>query len=442
MRSRQHWFLRCLTLVLGLLIFWVRSVTSIEPYIASFQAPTVQLNKTSSVGFQINVTAAEPTVSGLSILLCQTANKKSLDETNSWQVLSLLSGFCLTRSPSSEEKCKNKPYKGQQNLQFTLLKDAAFNSTGEDTLENFFLCISDADTTVSTKCDYSSNLFNISPAVAGTKPVDADTLNAIPTLFPSPLPLAITITSTRSAILQTQTAESTLMVISSETPTDVTTKPKKAFSTATAIGVAFGVLSIFFLIGIVGILLLRRSSARKRAQAAQSLNKESFQFSNLKVEKDINNPPRFSSAKWGIRKSRMLGSLNEEENTPDLKSQDKGIISSQPTKNDKSNLEENGVTLKDISHRKSNNPHRNSDGSVTISPIPSPRSESPFESFTNNGEVQNELRMNTGLAMGSTAPFLREEGMSAEEMAKLEDEERRIDAAIAAAEAERMQARR
>ena len=34
------------------------------------------------------------------------------------------------------------------------------------------------------------------------------------------------------------------------------------------------------------------------------------------------------------------------------------------------------------------------------------------------------------------APFLSEEGMSAEEIARLEEEERRIDAAIAAAEAE------
>ncbi|TQS39115.1 hypothetical protein Golomagni_00362 [Golovinomyces magnicellulatus] len=442
MRSRQHWLFRWLTLDLGLLIFCVRSVTSIEPYIASFQAPTVQLNKTTSVGYQINITAAESTVSDLSVLLCQTANKKSLDETNSWQVLNLLSGFCLTRSPTPEEKCKNKPYKGQQNLQFTLLKDAAFNSTGEDTLENFFLCISHADTTVSTTCDYSSNLFNISPAVAGTKPVDADTLNPIPTLFPSPIPLAITITSTRSTLLQTQTPESTLMVVSSETPTDVILKPKKTFSTANAIGVAFGVLSLFFLIGIVGILLLRRSNARKRAQAAQSLNKESFQFSNLKVEKEVNNSPRFSSARWGITKNSILRSLNEEENTPDTKSQDKGTIITQSSTNIKSNPQENGVILKDMSHRKSNNPHRNSEGSVTISPIPSPRSESPFESFANNGQVQNEMRMNTGIPMGSTAPFLREEGMSAEEMARLEDEERRIDAAIAAAEAERMQARR
>lgn len=52
---------------------------------------------------------------------------------------------------------------------------------------------------------------------------------------------------------------------------------------------------------------------------------------------------------------------------------------------------------------------------------------------TRSGGTYHDNPTHTGGA-GTTVPFLAEEGMSAEEVARLEEEERRIDAAIAEAE--------
>lgn len=51
------------------------------------------------------------------------------------------------------------------------------------------------------------------------------------------------------------------------------------------------------------------------------------------------------------------------------------------------------------------------------------------------GDARHSARMySAGETQGVKAPFLTEDGMSAEEVARLEEEERRIDAAIAEAE--------
>jgi len=51
------------------------------------------------------------------------------------------------------------------------------------------------------------------------------------------------------------------------------------------------------------------------------------------------------------------------------------------------------------------------------------------------GDARHSARMySAGERQGVKAPFLTEDGMSAEEVARLEEEERRIDAAIAEAE--------
>ncbi|KAI6249555.1 hypothetical protein HI914_01708 [Erysiphe necator] len=416
----------------GLLLNGVKSVPS-EPYTASFEAPIIRLNETTTVGYQVNLTTAQSTVSGLSIVLCQTSDKKSVDATNSWQVLDLLSGFCLTTSNTPQEKCKNKPYKGRGNLQFTLLKDAGFNSTGDDSLDNFFLCTSHEDTTQNTICDYSSSIFDISPAAAGTKLVDQNALNLVPASFSAPALLSVTITSTKSALLQTSTPATTSLSTSTSTSTSLSLKKKKGLSTASVIGIAFGIFSIFLLIGLIGLVLLRRSSAKKRAQAAHSLSITSFTKSHLKTEKDNSETPN-SQFGWG-----QMPRGQAECHNPDLVAPPQGIPLPQAAAGIKG-ATDNEVHLRDF--RRKSGMKRNSLGSVSISPIPSLRSESMYDPYRNGEEGLNTMIMNSGMGLGSTAPFLREEGMSAEEMARLEDEERRIDAAIAAAEAEKMRARR
>ncbi|POS87302.1 hypothetical protein EPUL_002544 [Erysiphe pulchra] len=416
----------------GLLLHSVKSITS-EPYTASFETPIIQLNETATVGYQVNLTTAESTVSGLSIVLCQTSDKKSVDATNSWQVLDLLSGFCLTTSTTPQDKCKNKPYKGRESLQFTLLKDAAFNSTAGDSLDNFFLCTSHEDTTKNTICDYSSSIFNISPATDDSKLVEQNALNLVPALLPTPTPIAVTITSTKSALLQTSTPPPTSLSTSTILSDASSTKKKKGLSTASIIGIAFGIFSIFLLIGLIGLVLLRRSSAKKRAQAAHSLAINSFTNSNLKTEKDNSESPTSQSG-WGQTPREHGQCYNTELVNPSQ------AISIPPATVVNKGGTDNEVHLGDF--RRKSGLKRNSLGSVSISPIPSLRSESMYDPYRNGEEGLNAMMMNSGIGMGSTAPFLREEGMSAEEMARLEDEERRIDAAIAAADAEKLRAKR
>lgn len=90
-----------------------------------------------------------------------------------------------------------------------------------------------------------------------------------------------------------------------------------------------------------------------------------------------------------------------------------------------------------ISRRSLSVVSRESATSVGVSPILSPRSGSGYDAFGCAGEELSGIDMGVSSGMSSAAPFLREEGMSPEEMARLEDEERRIDAAIAQAEAKR-----
>ncbi|RKF61134.1 hypothetical protein OnM2_044034 [Erysiphe neolycopersici] len=416
----------------GLLLNGVKSIPS-EPYTASFETPIIQLNETTTVGYQVNLTTAESTVSGLSIVLCQTSDKKSVDATNSWQVLNILSGFCLTTSTTPQDKCKNKPYKGRESLQFTLLKDAAFNSTGDDSLDNFFLCTSHEDTTKNTICDYSSSIFNISPAADDSKLVEQNALNLVPASLPTPTLLAVTITSTKSAVLQTSTPEVASLSTSIILPKASSKKKKKGLHTAGVIGIAFGIFSFFLVIGLIGLVLLRRSSAKKRAQAANSLSIKSFTNSNLKTEKDNSESPTSQSG-WGKSQSEHRECYNSEL-----------VNSSQATPIPLATASTKGGTDNEVhtrDFRRKSGMKRNSVGSVSISPIPSLRSESIYDPYRNGEEGLNTMMMNSGTGMGSTVPYLREEGMSAEEMARLEDEERRIDAAIAAAEAEKLRVMR
>lgn len=426
--SRSLW----LTVASGLLLNGVKSSPS-EPYTASFETPIIQLNETATVAYQVNLTTAESTVSGLSIVLCQTSDKKSVDATNSWQVLDLLSGSCLTTSTTPQDKCKNKPYKGRESLQFTLLKDAAFNSTGDDSLENFFLCTSHEDTTKNTICDYSSSIFNISPAADDSKLGKQNTLNLIPASLPTPTLLAVTITSTKTALLQTSTSASISLSISTTLPNASTAKKKKGLSTASLIGIAFGIFSVFLLIGLVGLVVLRRSSAKKRAQAAHSLAINSFTNPNIKTEKENSESPSTQSV-WG-QSPREHGECYNS----------KLMNSSQVIPIPPATVTIQGGTDNETyprAFRRKSDMKRNSLGSVSISPIPSLRSESMYDPYQNGEEGLNTIMMNSSKGMGSAAPYLREEGMSAEEMSRLEDEERRIDAAIAAADAQKLRAMR
>lgn len=256
----------------------------------------------------------------------------------------------------------------------------------------------------------------------------------MPAYFPIPTPLALTITSTKSAVLQTQA------VIPSSAPAtpEVVKKPKtkKKLSTAAIISIAFGILSLFLVIGLIGLFIVRRSVAQKRTLANHSLKTGSSSDPKSNAEKKIENAPL--SPDWGFLQTRST--INEELPTEDLNaSKAQGMpapardsLVSQMTINSKGPTLEGGSYYGRLSRNKTGF-SRHSGGSVSISPIPSLQSQSPYSDYRNCNEHQTNIC--TGVS--STAPFLVEQGMSAEEMARLEDEERRLDAAIAAAEAEK-----
>jgi len=68
-------------------------------------------------------------------------------------------------------------------------------------------------------------------------------------------------------------------------------------------------------------------------------------------------------------------------------------------------------------------------GLSTVSRVSEPNTSRSVETYQDN-----PTHTAGGGGGGTTVPFLTEEGMSAEEVARLEEEERRIDAAIAEAE--------
>jgi hypothetical protein len=72
---------------------------------------------------------------------------------------------------------------------------------------------------------------------------------------------------------------------------------------------------------------------------------------------------------------------------------------------------------------------------LTVSTPPDEYEEYRDQPMPVYGDARHSPRVySTEERQGVQAPFLTEEGMSAEEVARLEEEERRIDAAIAEAE--------
>ncbi|KAI0995618.1 hypothetical protein K3495_g12562 [Podosphaera aphanis] len=411
------------------------------PYTASFQTPTIQLNKTAAINYQVNLTAAESTVQSLSISLCQTSSKTLLtaDDTNSWTVLTALSDICLTNT-FPDETCKNKPYEGRESLQLNLTTDASFNVTGDDTLTNFFFCFSNGASKSSIICDYSSSLFDISPAVSGSKPVDLDTLDTMPTSFPPPTHLSLAISTAKSTLLVIQTPPP---LTPSSIPVPVSPNlPKKPLATGVKIGIGFGILSIFVLFGFLGLFLLRRSRLKKASQANRSLDIDSFPDTNNHHEKNNCGLPTTPSG-WANSQTRTLipgQTPGQESGDTTYNRQMTPVPGSSAPMISSKNIELDGnepISKPPVHNRRSMSVvSRESTGTVSISSIPSPQS-TVFDIYKDG--LGNQARMSVGMGMGigSTAPFLREEGMTPEELARLEDEERRIDAAIAEAEAER-----
>ncbi|EPQ66439.1 Bgt-2525 [Blumeria graminis f. sp. tritici] len=410
-----------------------------QAYLASFEAPEIQLNKTTAINYQINLTIAASTVSDLSIVLCQTAGTvletNSIDETNSWKVLNVLSGFCITNTSPPPETCKNNPYLGHGSVQLSVSKDAAFNSTGDDSLHNFFFCVTHKDTTSSIECDYSSNLFNISPAASSAKPSDTETLDTMPPFFPPPIPMIATITSTKSTVLQTQTIPATLSSSSKSTsPASTSSAQKKHLSTSTTIGIAFGVFIVLVLLGFIALFFYRRSRTNKRAETARSHNNEPFLDRGHHAEKENVDSPTSNSG-WIMSPTRGIDQSQDMVKGPEqIRS---SLEPASPTITTNMTGGETESPMNPIARRSLSVVSRESATSVGVSPMLSPRSGSGYDAFGCASEELSGIDMGMSSGMSSAAPFLREEGMSPEEMARLEDEERRIDAAIAQAEAER-----
>ncbi|KAL2072493.1 hypothetical protein VTL71DRAFT_11836 [Oculimacula yallundae] len=239
-------------------------------------------------------------------------------------------------------------------------------------------------------------------------------------------------TVTNSGETSTTTASAATTVAQAES-----ISKDNGLSTATKVGIALGALAFVLILLILALLFLRRKHAKRSTQPEQvmltrSMHTDSFSR-NLITEKADSTA---SAAATPIDEPALLPMQRHSALSP------YSPLPSLPYTGAAATIPRRKPTAATMASTVSRGLSTTSE--TTSSGARSPRSgDDSFEQYHDVVPIYGDARhvpqvfvgsSGTEAARGVQSPFLEEEGMTPEEVARLEEEERRIDAAIAEAE--------
>lgn len=370
---------------------------------------------------------------------------------------------------------------------FDLSPAASFNTEhNPDNLSNFFLCFAQI-TTPAPICDSYSPVFDLidpvqsqtssapvntrvfssSISVISTDPVISvlnsavsNDAGSITTSAPSSPSTSYVYVSTPTGT--TYVATTTIMPTASAASVAgaSTSHSKGGLSTGALVGIIVGAVGGCLILALLGLLCLRRGK-RTRSNTVDSHGSapehvlltqpySSFGSRDLIAEKD--SPTTLASIlESPLSRPALPQNPRHSYDSLNASAPYSGLAAAVPKRKQAppppvaQNIHQRSLLSRGISDASTSGPLRRglSDASGPISPHSTVREEGEdFEEY-HDVPIYRDARHTPTLyeSHPSTphlqAPFLSEEGMSAEEIARLEEEERRIDAAIAEAEAER-----
>jgi len=256
---------------------------------------------------------------------------------------------------------------------------------------------------------------------SGTLSAFGQSITAIATLVPS---------TTSTSLAQTGTIWTTVTPSPTATSAPISSSASHGLSTGAKVGIALGALVLVALLLVGALFFLRRkhrsrSPPPEQVMLTRDLHTDSFSRSALIAEKE--NSSRHSVANTTPAEEHLP---IQRHSTPS------------PTPYDSIPAESYNEPVSELPRRKPTNASAvsrisgpASPRSITVSTPPDEYEEYRDQPMPVYGDARHSPRVySTEERQGVQAPFLTEEGMSAEEMARLEEEERRIDAAIAEAE--------
>jgi hypothetical protein len=330
---------------------------------------------------------------------------------------------------------------------FTITLNSKLGNGESLNLKNYFFCV--AGDSAPNTCQYFSQAFDVGDSSASGATANI-IMPEVPVVLKSGLvspfqPVETATTGTGGAItsfattktLAESTVATTTVTPSATAGTVSSTSSKGGLSVGAKVGIALGALLLFALLLLAALCVLRRKHKQKtqpeQVMLTRSMHTDSFSR-NLMTEKE----------EHIITASPTTGVL-EGDHSPDtaLPIQRHSALSpyepvpSAPYTGAAANVPRrkptNATMVSTVSRGISTNSRSTSGGA--LSPRSGGTSAGGFEEY-HDVPIYGDARHSPQVFQG-TAPFLTEEGMSAEEVARLEEEERRIDAAIAEADRRR-----
>ena len=322
------------------------------------------------------------------------------------------------------------------------------SGTGNSDLSGYFFCLAHRPEYINNfVCNSFGPSFKITrQGDNAVKPRDPPVfpVNGMPTNVLSIMTYSGTLSATGQTLFATATiiTSSTSTSASQET-TWVTVTPSATassvsntvatshgLSTGAKVGIALGALVLVALLLLGALFFLRRkhrsrSPPPEQVMLTRDLHTDSFSRSALITEKE--NSTRHS----------VTTAAPTEEHLPIQRHS-----TPSPTPYDTMPAASYSEPVSELPRRKPTNASAvsrisglASPRSITVSTPPDEYEEYRDQPMPVYGDARHSPRVySTEEGQGVQAPFLTEEGMSAEEVARLEEEERRIDAAIAEAE--------
>ena len=255
---------------------------------------------------------------------------------------------------------------------------------------------------------------------------DPGTGTVAPTSFASTTSLPPSIISSQATVTAPM---STVATVTSQ-PTVVAEESSKSsgLSMAAKVGIALGALAFALILLILALLFLRRKHAKRnqpeQVMLTQSMHTDSFSRNLITEKEDPTNSAAatpIDETALPIQRHSALATYEPVPSAPYA-----GAAAAVPRRKPTA-----ATMTSTVSRGLSTTSGTSSSGAR------SPRSGEGFEQYHDvpiYGDARHVPQVFPGNTRSMQSPFLSEEGMTPEEVARLEEEERRIDAAIAEAE--------
>ncbi|PVH88291.1 hypothetical protein DL98DRAFT_565951 [Cadophora sp. DSE1049] len=450
-----------------------------------FDKAEVQLNEDISISYTPDLTTSGP-IRNLSVLLLRSNATEGgqVNSSNTAKLLDVQSNICLYLN--NPDDCANPPAEptwhvrsASEYVTHATLKTR--DEIKEMVFDNLFFCFA-TNVLTSQYCRYYSSLFKIMPSVEddhattdsttptamsgilGTAPPPSQSGRQLTVkrdlkmppygepmlVFENPVSNFIELATPGTDQLTVTTPISTTLIptgtISSEATVTasmsyvatITPQPTVAnagsskggggLSIAAKVGIALGALAFALILLILALLFLRRKHAKRnqpeQVMLTQSMHTDSFSR-NLITEKE---DPTASAAATPIdeialpiQRHSALATYEPVPSAP-YAGAAAAIPRRKPTAATMASTVSRGLSTT---------------SGTSSSGARSPRSGEGFEQYHDvpiYGDARHVPQVFPGHTRSMQSPFLSEEGMTPEEVARLEEEERRIDAAIAEAE--------